>query len=204
MRKGILFLLVLMTNAFAMKTDVHQLNRGEELRLSDISVDAAELRYGPYVVRKGHRQVRMGYASKGRHVVFADDEYAILRRQGKTIARFDGIHGPIGNNIEFGVSSLLGHGPKQLLVSQDIFRGGRQWVVSLGKRPRVIYDGRKWLTGREGDDLSIVDLNGDGVYELVMPDCVFYGFEGLFPAGTPLPRTILNTQQSRRSIYRQI
>jgi hypothetical protein len=119
-----------------------------------------------------------------------DDEYAVLAQHGRTLFRFDGLDAGFGNSIQFGLFSFLGKRGKQLVVSQDIYRGGNQWIVSLGRRPRVIYDGGVWLTGRESDDMSIADLDADGVYEIITPTCIFYGFESLCPACTPLPSII--------------
>ena len=127
-----------------------------------------------------------------------DDEYAVLAQHGRTLFGFDGIYGGFGNSIQFGLFSFLGKSGKQLAVSQDIYRGGNQWIVSLGRRPRVIYDGGVWLSGRESDDMSIADLDADGVYEIITPTCIFYGFEGLCPGCTPLPTIVFRYSQKAR------
>lgn len=96
----------------------------------------------------------------------------------------------MGNSMKVGLFSFPGASRKQLIVSQDTFRGGNQWVVTLQRSPHVIYDGRLWKTGREVDDMSLIDLDNDGVYEISVPTCIFYGFESLCPGCTPLPTII--------------
>ena len=117
--------------------------------------------------------------------------YAVLNQKGKRLIKFDAnvYFGP-GNSTSFGLISILGKQTKQAIISQDVFRGGRQWIVTLSRHPRIIFDGRAWSVGREGDDMSIADLDRDGVYEISVPTCIFYGFANLSPAATPLPTII--------------
>jgi hypothetical protein len=65
-------------------------------------------------------------------------------------------------------------------------------VVSLSPSPRVIFDGGAFEVGREAGDLRVVDLDGDGVYELVALVCDFYGFGhwALSAGETPLPPAV--------------
>jgi len=142
------------------------------------------------VIGKRIRKVKIDGAIKGGQSYFANDEYADLIRNGRTLLRFDGMYAPIGKSIEFGLFPFLKIRQNQLLVSQDTFRGGNQWVVALGRFPHIIYNGRMWRTGREVDDMSVIDLDGDGVYEISVPTCIFYGFESLCPGCTPLPTII--------------
>jgi hypothetical protein len=125
--------------------------------------------------------------------------YAVVKRKGKVLMKLDAdIYFGMGNNTSFGLFPLLGGGEKQLLVSQDIFRGGTQWVVSLSPRPHVIYDGDEFGAGREGSDMGVVDLDRDGVYEITQPVTRFYGFKSLAPARTPLPTVIFKYDPKAR------
>jgi hypothetical protein len=164
--------------------------KNQEGEISIEPMIAGKFTYGRYLVRKHHRKIKIEDAvEEGRQSCF-DDEYATLIHNRRTVFRFDAIFAPLGNSIQIGLLSLLGRGPKQLLVSQDTFRSGRQWVVSLARSPHIIYDGGMWATGREVDDLSIIDLDADGIYEIRVPTCIFYGFANLNPASTPLPTII--------------
>jgi hypothetical protein len=156
---------------------------------------------GRYLLRKRQRRVRIEGALQSGEAYFADEEYAVLSRKGRPLLKFSGrAYSPMGNLISFGSFAFLGGKREQFFVSQDIFRGGNQWVISLGKFPRIIYDGDVWAIGREIDDISIIDLDNDGVYEITVPTCSFYGFAGLCPGCTPLP-TIVFKYSKRTGKY---
>jgi len=106
--------------------------------------------------------------------------------------KFDGVYSGLGNTTRFGLLSLLGNEEKQLVVSQDIYRGGNQWIVTFGKSPRIIYDGAVWETGREGDDLGILDIDADGTYEIFAPITSFSDFADhrLSMMNVPLPSVV--------------
>ncbi|MFN2579166.1 MAG: hypothetical protein ABR607_15945 [Pyrinomonadaceae bacterium] len=111
----------------------HQIKDRMEVRLSDFITENDKLSYDGYLIRKHQRDVKMGEVGEDRRAILTDDEFAILSRRGRTLFRFDGTYGPIGNTTDFGLLSFLGPTRKELFVSQDIFRGGSQWVVSLGR-----------------------------------------------------------------------
>lgn len=121
-----------------------------------------------------------------------DVSYAVIKRKGRILSKFDdNIYFGMGNNTRFGLFSFLGGPTKQIVISQDIFRGGTQWVVSLSPRYRIILNGPNWGVGREGDDMGIIDLDHDGVYEITLPITDFYDFQDKLPiARIPLPEII--------------
>jgi hypothetical protein len=123
----------------------------------------------------------------------AEVAYVVLERGGKILRSFDAgvYHGGL-NSAGFGLFPFLGEGGRQLIISQDAPRTGRQWVVSLSPSPRIIFDGPAFGVGREADDLQVSDLDGDGVYEIVAPVCDVYGFRdwALAPTETPLPPAV--------------
>lgn len=164
--------------------------RSEEISAGEIATNRELLRYRGYTVRKLERTVRIDNRSEGGTLYFENDQYGLLSLKRQKLLRFDGVNGGVGNSIEFGLFSFGTSSRQQLLVSQDVFRGGNQWIVSLGRHPRILYDGSMWSTGREVNDMSVVDLNEDGTYELLVPTCIFYGFESLSPAATPLPSIV--------------
>ncbi|HVS81602.1 MAG TPA: hypothetical protein VHE60_07690 [Pyrinomonadaceae bacterium] len=121
-----------------------------------------------------------------------DVTYAVLKRKGIVLAKFDdNIYFGMGNDTRFGLFSFLDGPTKQLVISQDIFRGGTQWIISLSPQPRIIFDGPDWAVGREGDDMRTIDLDHDGVFEISVPITDFYDFQDKLPiARIPLPEII--------------
>ena len=162
--------------------------------VSDFFVKGDELTHEGYTVRRREKKVKTEYPPEMKAPARWDAvSYAVVERNGKAVAGFDGgIHNSGLNSASFGLFAFLGDGAKQFVISQDAPREGRQWVVSLSPRLRVVYDGAAFGTGREADDMGVEDLDGDGVHEITVPDCGFYGFKGwvLAPMQTPLPTVI--------------
>ena len=188
------------TNSYAAAPSaLRQQEQAKEIWMGDILFDKDTLSYNGYVVEMRNRKVRDDYLVKTR-IRWIDVSYAVLKRKGKVLIEFDdNIYFGMGNSTRFGLFSFLPSKAKQLVVSQDIFRGGTQWVIDLSPRPRIVFDGPKWEVGREGDDMKIMDLDGDGLYEISVPLCDFYGFAKLSPGATPLPEIIFKySKQARR------
>jgi hypothetical protein len=180
---------------------IPQENTDPERRITDAFVEGDKLIYNGYVIQKRYKKVKLDYPSKMNEPPpqWTEVSYAVLKRHGKTLMKFDGVYAGYGNNTQFGLFSFLGGDRKQLVVSQDISRGGNQWVISLDPTFRVIYDGRWFATGREGEDLGVIDLDKDGVYEIAAPITAFYGFSEWLPTGlTPLPSTVFKYDRKAR------
>ena len=162
--------------------------------MSDVLSDDDTLSYSGYVVEKRHKKVRDDSPAEERsQSPWIDVSYAVLKRGGKVLVTLDdGIYfGLGGNNTRFGLFSFLPGATKQLIVSQDVFRGGTQWIVNMLPRPQIIFDGPKWGVGREGDDMTIIDLDHDGAFEIIVPITDFYEFQDKLPiARIPLPEII--------------
>jgi hypothetical protein len=170
-----------------------------EIRIGDSLVREDALTHEGYTVRRRHKRLGGDDAAAG--VENAEAAYAVLERGGKVLLRFDaGVYNGGLNSIAFGLFPFLGGESKQLVVSQEAPRQGRQWIVSLSPRPRVIYDGPAFAAGREIDDMRVADLDGDGVYELTAPLTTFYGFRdwALSPAATPLPVIVFRYDERAR------
>jgi hypothetical protein len=103
--------------------------------------------------------------------------YAVVRKNGKTRAVFDGVHYGAGNLTDFGLAPLLGRDSKQLIVSLTTPRAGRHWVVDLSSNTRVLFDSFDYKLGRE--EVYLMDLDKDGVSELGLFLTEFWGFRGL-------------------------
>ena len=165
----------------------------KEILIGDILTQDNRLSYGYYVLQKRQRRVRYDYPQKARSSSsLIDVSYALLTRKGRALARFDdNIYFGMGNDTRFGLISVLGGSVKQVIISQDVPRGGTQWIIDLSRRARVIYDGPRWAVGREGDDMGVTDLDGDGVYEITVPITDFYDLQDkMSMAQIPLPEIV--------------
>jgi hypothetical protein len=169
-----------------------------EIEIRDSLVKNDELSYNGFVVQKRRKRVKIDGGP--RSPITAEASYVVLQRNGKTVMKFDGIYHPMGNGAEFGLFSLFGGDAKQLIVSLDVFRAGRQWVVDLNESARVIYDGNMWETGRETDDLGIIDLDRDGLYEITTPITDFYELnDKMSMSEIPLPVIVFKYDERKRT-----
>ena len=142
------------------------------LPLSDLFTDGDELSYNGHTVKKMRKRVHYDGST------WVDATYAVIRKGSKSCVTLDaGIYHPLENATRFGLFSFLGKGSQQFVVSEDVPRGGKQWVVSLEPTCRVIFDGSKWGVGRESDDFGVLDLDGDGVYEITAPITDLYDLQ---------------------------
>jgi hypothetical protein len=146
-----------------------------------------------YSIEKGKRLTRVDYPPYSRSSARTIEvSFARLKRRGRITKIFDAdYYGPGGNQLRFGLYPLLGGSETQLLVSQDLPRGGAQWIARLSPKFKVIFDGQQWGVGREGDDMRIVDLDHDGTYEIIVPITDFYELQDKMSiAQIPLPEII--------------
>jgi hypothetical protein len=170
------------------------------LQAGDILADIQNLAYRGYSIQKLHKQVRADVPPEYGKSPLVDVSYAAISRRGKIIRKLDsGIFFILGNTTEMGFFSFLGDGRKQLIVSQDVPKGGCQWVVDFDQQMRVIFDGQEFAVGREAYDMAIADLDGDQISEIIVPICEFYGFEQgrLTTMETPLPGIVFKYDGDR-------
>jgi len=72
-------------------------------------------------------------------------------------------------------------------------------VADFSREFKIIFDGQKFYVGREGNDMTISDLDGDGVQEIIVPITVFYGFQSWGSVSeTPLPDIIFKYEAGKR------
>jgi hypothetical protein len=183
------------------KTISHQNQRDESPKLRDIFVDGNRLSYRGYTVSKLQKRVKLVYPPEyDNPPQWTDATYAVVRRNGRTLSKFDsGLLSPLVNSTEFGLFSFLGGKTKQLVVSQDLPRTGTQWVASLLPRFRIIFDGQAWGVGRESDDMGIIDLDHDGVFEISVPITDFYELQDkMSMSQIPLPDIIFKYDLGKR------
>lgn len=157
--------------------------------ISDAFVHGDSLSFDGYKITKRKKRIRY-YSPRELQSppdVF-DATYPVLKRNGRVLAKFDGVYSGYGNATDFGTFPFLGGATRQLAVSLTIPRGGRHWVVDLSNGARVIFDSQTYGVG--GEELSVIDLDKDGVYEISMPLTAFYGFADMYMAETPLPEIV--------------
>jgi len=129
---------------------------------------------------------------KSQELSYAQDlSYAVVKKNGKVLAQFDGSTDEPMNATGIGLFPLLGSKTKQLIVSQTVPRGGRHWIVELAANPKVLFDSGDYEVGRE--EVWAVDIDGDGVYEIWLFVTSFYGaFSQLSVSTTPLPTVVFS------------
>jgi hypothetical protein len=112
------------------------------------------LRYQGYEVEKRFR--------KSDHET--EIEYAVLKRNGRVIVRFDDDTLEQLNEVRFGLCNFLNEEHRQLVVEQTANKFWRYWVLRLAPKVEVVYDsGRYDLV----HPLGSIDLDGDGRLEIV-------------------------------------
>jgi hypothetical protein len=167
--------------------------------LSEIYFKGDKLRYRGYVVVRRIKRVHYNYTDGSGRVTSdpVDVSYAVLEKNGVTLAKFEGFYSGFGNATDFGLFSLIGGDSRQLIVSQTIPRGGRHWVVDLSADLRTLFDSRDYGVGRE--EFGIVDVDGDGLYEISMPVTAFYSMQDLmYIAEIPLPEIVFKYEKNVR------
>lgn len=141
-----------------------------------------------YEVIKSRREAKIG-PPKG----VTEIEYAVLRHNGRLVAKFDS---PIDqlSEVRFGLFSFLGD-DKQLVVEQTSNKFWRYWIISLQPEYRVIYDSSKYDVVYE---LRVSDMDSDGKLEIIQNLGSFWYFnsDNLF---SPRPQIVFKYNPSTRS-----
>ena len=144
------------------------------------------LSYEGYEVVKLKKKVEYEYDRGKRKLI--EVSYTAMKKNGRVLAEFDGVRYPLGNSNDFGLVSALARETKQLIISQSIPRGGRHWIVDFSPEFRILFDSDYWHVGRE--DITLIDIDRDGVYEILLEDPSFYMSLPISVAETPLTRII--------------
>ena len=157
----------------------------------DLLTDDESLKYNGYLIERRYKSVKELTEGQG---------YVVLLKDRKVIRSFDGIaYHPVGNVAAFGLFSFLGTNGKQVAISQDVPRGGAQWIIDLSAQPKVIFDGDAWGIGREAADCEVKDLDGDGTFEISLPLTDFYSLMDKMSVGQcPLPMITLKYDRARK------
>ena len=147
------------------------------------------LSYLEYEIVKLKRESKIG-PPKG----VTEIEYAVLRHNGRVVAKFDS---PIDqlSEVRFGLFSFLGNDAKQLVIEQTSNKFWRYWIVSLQPEYRVIYDSGKYDVVYE---LRVSDIDSDGKLEIIQNLGSFWYFnsDNLF---SPRPQIVFKYNPSTRN-----
>jgi hypothetical protein len=107
----------------------------------------------------------------------ADIYDLVISKSGKTVARFEGLYNPLGNEIGFGFYRFLKGSEKQLLLVDESNRYDREWIVSLSPRYVVIFDAEDFEV--VDGHLMVIDFDNDGEKEITLAKFCFdseFGF----------------------------
>jgi hypothetical protein len=168
---------------------------------ADFFVDKDHLTLNGYTIQKRRRKALLEYPDEANATSrWVDVSYVQVKKGNKVLAKFDGnVYFGLGNSTSFGFFPFLGGNSQQLFISQDIPRGGCQWIVSLTPTFKIIFDGQQYAVGREGSDITAVDLDNDGVFEITAPITDFYEFQDKLPISRiPLPLVIFKYDAETR------
>lgn len=163
-------------------------SKDEGKSAEDFFTKADTLSYDGYDVMKLHKKIKD--EAGGANPI--DTNYVVVKSKQKVLATFDGPHHAIGNAADFGLFSFLGKEGKQLIVSITVPRGGRQWIADLTPDYREIFATEKWGVGREGADLSFLDIDNDGALEITAGDFWYYVFNEISMSETPVVNVIFS------------
>jgi hypothetical protein len=152
------------------------------LYFDDVYTNDDSLTYGAYQVEKRSKMLWLKEAETNAEVT-----YVVLKRNGKTSAKFEGIHYPLGNDARFGLFSVLGQQTKQLIIEQEAHREWHHWVVNLSPNAKVIYDSGDYAVGHS---LRAVDIDRDGKFELIQSLLSFWFWERLSNVDSPFIEVI--------------
>ena len=144
---------------------------------------------------------KVNYKYEGQHGEevsrWVDVSSAVIKRNGKVVAEFDGLDHPVGSTTEFGLFDLLGDKTQQLIVSATAPRNGRHWVVSLQPDFRVLFDSDEYGVGRE--EFYVIDIDKDGIYEISLPVTAFYCMhDKMYIGEIPLPEIVFKYDPYRK------
>jgi hypothetical protein len=131
----------------------------------------------------GHREIEVSYA--------------VLTKNNRRLLKFAGLYFGEGNDTRFGLFDLLGRDSEQFVVSQTVPRCGRHWVVGVSPDVRVLFDSLDYGFTRE--EFSVIDIDKDGVFEIVLRITPFYAMQDKMYIGEiPLPEIVFKYDAKAR------
>jgi hypothetical protein len=163
-----------------------------ELKIEKLYVQSETLSYRDY-------QVSRTYDSK------TEKSWAIVKRNGRVLAKHNAGEGLAEKEAtHFGISSLLGKNTKQLIIEQN--SGGAHccnswWIYDLYPEFRLVFRGDDYPIGDDWGASSVIDIDRNGVFELVFSSNWFAYFGGLVFSESPLPKVIFRYNKITGKYY---
>ncbi len=133
-----------------------------------------------------------------------DNTFSTIVEKGKRILICIRENEDTKGSTQIGLFPFLGKKTLQLIVQQN--SGGahccRFWkIYDLFPQPRLIFDSTPYPIADAWEEKKIIDLNKDGIFELIHADDQFAYFDGLTFTGSPLPTVIFKyNKMSKRYI----
>jgi hypothetical protein len=132
---------------------------GEEI------ADAENIEYtGESVLREQGYEVEKRFRKYATPGYETEIEYAVLKRNGRVVLRFDDKAVEQINEARFGLCNFLREEHRQLVVELTSNKYWRYWVLRLSPKLEVIYDSGRYDLVHH---LRSIDLDGDGRLEIV-------------------------------------
>lgn len=168
---------------------------GHPITETEIEIDYTQqkLDYLGYEITQLTRKIDMNADIHGGPRLYEDIPYVIVKRRGKTVAKFQGRAEHLLES-RFGLFSFLGGPAKQLVIEQTANKYWQYWIVNLQPRFEIIYDSGKydlvyWL--------RTIDFDHDGRFELVQNLGTFWYVLG-DNVSSPRPQIILKYDAQAR------
>jgi hypothetical protein len=159
--------------------------------LEDFDISADSLSYKDYRIEKYAKPTIV----EGKKYDNDGHSFGILKKKGKIIAKFDGLEHPLGTEIRFGLFPLFSPNSNLLVVEQTAHRDWRYWVVNLDEKARIIFDSGDYAVGQ---DLRVLDVDGDGRSELILSLTAFWFFENLNNSNSPFIEIVFSYDSKHR------
>lgn len=91
---------------------------------------------------------------------------AVITKNGKQVAKFDGVFYPLGNKMDFALFSFFDKPNEQLVIVDTTNRYEEDWIVDLSKDFKVLFSSREYDIFSGG--LTWIDFDDDGVFEITL------------------------------------
>lgn len=148
------------------------------------------------IFTKEDKLLYKGYLIEKLHDPESDTWFALLKKDGKVLSKFD--KGWSEWQTNFGLSSLFASPEKQLIIEQ--YTGGAHccwlyWIYNLVPNFELIYQSTDYNVGY---DMHLVDLDKDGVFEFTQRILTFDYFDRLCHAVSPLPHIVFKYDKQKK------
>jgi hypothetical protein len=143
-----------------------------------------------------------GYQVSRRYNPKTGQSWATVKRNGKVLAR----HSSEGEKglTRFGIFSLLGGNTKQLVIEQS--SGGAHccnswWAYDLYPEFRLAFRSDSYSISDDWGEASVIDIDKDGIFELIFSSNGFAYFSRLHFSESPLPKVVFRYDRAAKRYY---